>query len=89
MAKKDDYEYEKDSKKEYGEDTYDSSSYEDHEYVTNLLSASQEADQDLTKTCATMGARLRCSWISVMGSGSLTGTTTQKSQSLHATALIW
>ena len=47
MAKKDDYEYEKDSKKEYGEDTYDSSSYEDHEYVANLLSASQEADQDL------------------------------------------
>ena len=43
----DKYEYEKDSKKEYGEDTYDSSSYEDHEYVANLLSASQEADQDL------------------------------------------
>tara|TARA_R110000764_G_scaffold2819_4_gene11946 strand:+ start:3440 stop:5686 length:2247 start_codon:yes stop_codon:yes gene_type:complete len=47
MAKKDNYEYEKDSKKEYGEDTYDSSKYKDHDYIINLLSASQEADQDL------------------------------------------
>jgi hypothetical protein len=38
---KDDYEYEKDSKKEYGEDVYDSSKYDDHEYVANLLAASQ------------------------------------------------
>jgi len=44
---KDDYEYEKDSKKEYGEDVYDSSKYDDHEYVVNLLSSSQEADGDL------------------------------------------
>lgn len=43
----DKYEYEKDSKKEYGEDTYDSAKYDEHEYVINLLSSSQEADQDL------------------------------------------
>ena len=29
---KSDYEYEKDSKKEYGEDVYDSSKYDDHEF---------------------------------------------------------
>ena len=44
---KSDYEYEKDSKKEYGEDVYDSSKYDDHEYVAGLLASSQEADQDL------------------------------------------
>ena len=44
---KDNYEYEKDNKKEYGEDVYDSSKYADHEYVAGLLAASQEADQDL------------------------------------------